>query len=550
MTRLFAPLRALATIALLTLVLAPVSLRPQTAAPPDTTAPTVIDSTRPRVNRTPVVVGGDTLFYIAERIGPFPPSARVRAVESRIRVLTRNPVREPPQISVFHGDRTSDLMIGDVVVMTVTDGDALAIGLPRAEAAERYARILDEAIREQAIATNWRAILLGAALTVFATSILFLILRFLRRFFPTFYATIRQRGPERLPSLRIQNLELVPKESIVETLVFLARAIRVLVTLVIVYFYVPLVLSFFPWTRDMATTWLDYVLTPVGVGFDAIIGYIPNLLFIVLIVLATRYLLRLIRLVFIGVEHGRISFKGFEADWAEPTYKIVRVFVLALAVVIIYPYLPRSDSTAFKGVGAFLALVVSLGSASAVGNLMAGTVMVYMRPFRVGDRVRIADTVGDVIEKTLLVTRVRTNKNEEITIPNALVLGSHIVNYSNSARKGELILHTTVTIGYDVEWRRVHEALISAAKGVARIQDDPAPFVLQRSLDDHSVAYELNAYTADAQSMMRTYSELHQGIQDRCAESGIEILSPLYAATRDGNASTIPVRSAGGGDDS
>lgn len=550
MNRGLVRIEPLVLIALAVLVQAPASIGAQTTAPVDTGSRAVPDTTSPAVARMPVVVGGDTLFYIAERIGPFPPEARVRAVQSRLRVLTRNPVREPPDIEVFHGDRTSDLMVGDVVVMTVTDGDAGAVGLPRTEAAERYARILDAAIREQAIATNWRAILLGAALTVLATSILFLILRFLRRFFPTFYATLRQRGPERLPSLRIQNLELVPKERIVETLVFLARAIRVLVTLVVVYFYVPLVLSFFPWTRGMATTWLDYLLTPVGVGFDAIIGYIPNLLFIVLIVFATRYLLRLIRLVFIGVEHGRISFRGFESDWAEPTYKIVRVFVLALAVVIIYPYLPRSDSTAFKGVGAFLALLVSLGSASAVGNLMAGTVMVYMRPFRIGDRVRIADTVGDVIEKTLLVTRVRTNKNEEITIPNALVLGSHIVNYSNSARKGELILHTTVMIGYDAEWRRVHEALIAAANGVKTIQAEPAPFVLQRSLDDYSVAYELNAYTADAQTMLGTYSELHQGIQDQCAEAGIEILSPLYAATRDGNASTIPARPDSGGQSS
>jgi small-conductance mechanosensitive channel len=172
---------------------------------------------------------------------------------------------------------------------------------------------------------------------------------------------------------------------------------------------------------------------------------------------------------------------------------------------------------------------------------MAGTVMVYMRPFKLGDRVRIADTVGDVIEKTLLVTRVRTNKNEEISIPNALVLGSHIVNYSNSAREGKLILHTTVTIGYDVDWRRVHEALISAATDLEAIQEDPTPFVLQKSLDDYSVTYELNAYTDDAQRMSRSYSELHQSIQDRCSEAGIEILSPLYAATRDGTPSTIPL---------
>lgn len=518
----------------------PDSLAPESSVATDTLR-TAADTLGPKAaHRVPVVVAGDTLFYIAERIGPFPPAARVRALESRFRSLTRDPVRRPGEISVFHGEKTSDLMIGDLVVMTVTAGDAAAVGLTRQEAAERYARIVDQALREQAIATNWRAILMGVALTALATAILVFLLRFLQRFFRRLYRTIRDRGPERLPSLRIQNLELVPKSQIVETLLLGARAMRVLITIVLLYFYVPLVLSFFPWTRRLATHWLDYVLTPIDVGTTAIVSYLPNLLFIAVIILVTRYLLRLVHLVFLGIEHDRIRFRNFHPEWAEPTYKITRVFIVALAVIVTIPYLPQSESVAFKGVGAFLALLISLGSASAVANLMAGTVMTYMRPFKLGDRVRIADTVGDVIEKTLLVTRVRTNKNEEISIPNSLVLGSHIINYSNSAREGKLILHTTVTIGYDVDWRRVHEALISAASEIEVIREDPPPFVLQKSLDEYSVAYELNVYTANAQRMMRTYSELHQNIQDRCAEAGIEILSPFYAATRDGNASTIP----------
>ncbi len=511
-----------------------------TSAVVDTLGATVDTLSIDAADRVPVVVGGDTLFYIAERIGAFPPAARVRALESRFRSLTRDPIRRPGEISVFHGEKTSDLMIGDLVVMTVTPGDAAAVGLTRQEAAERYARIVDEALREQAIATNWRAILMGVGLTALATAILVFLLRFLQRFFRRLYTTIRERGPERLPSLRIQNLDLLPKGQVVETLLLGARATRVLITLALLYFYVPLVLSFFPWTRSLATHWLDYVLTPVDVVTSAIVSYLPNLLFIAVIILATRYLLRLVHLVFQGLEHERIRFQGFHPEWAEPTYKLTRILIVALAVIVTIPYMPQSESTAFKGVGAFLALLISLGSASAVANVMAGTVMVYMRPFNVGDRVKIADTVGDVIEKTLLVTRVRTNKNEEIAIPNSLVVGSHLINYSNSAREGKLILHTTVTIGYDVDWRRVHEALISAATETDFIKEDPTPFVLQKSLDDYSVVYELNAYTDNAKRMARTYSELHQNIQDRCAEAGIEILSPLYAATRDGNATTIP----------
>jgi hypothetical protein len=320
-----------------------------TAAAGDTLATADTLSAQLSEDRVPVVVGGDTLFYIAERIGPFPPVARVRAIESRFRSLTRDPVRQPGEISVFHGEKTSDLMIGDLVVMTVTEGDAAAAGLTRQEAAERYARIVDEALHEQAIATNWRAILMGVGLTALATVILVLLLRFLQRFFPRIYVMIRERGPERLPSLRIQSLELVPKGKIVETLLLAAKAMRVLITIALLYFYVPLVLSFFPWTRRLASHWLDYILTPIDVVTTAIVSYLPNILFIAVIILATRYLLRLVRLVFMGMEHERIRFRGFHPEWAEPTYKLARIFIIALAVIVTIPYLPQSESTAFKG---------------------------------------------------------------------------------------------------------------------------------------------------------------------------------------------------------
>jgi small-conductance mechanosensitive channel len=219
---------------------------------------------------------------------------------------------------------------------------------------------------------------------------------------------------------------------------------------------------------------------------------------------------------------------------------VVGVLVIVMAVILIWPLLPASDTPQFRGVAAFLGLLLSLGSASAVANVVGGVVMVYMRPFQIGDRVRIADTMGDVVEKTLLVTRIRTPKNVEVTIPNSMVLGSHLVNYSTTAREGGLILHTTVTLGYELPWRQVHDVLTSAALKTAAILPEPRPFVLQTALNDHHVSYELNAYTDDPGRMGGTYSELHQNIQDACAAAGIEILSPLYAATRDGSEVSIP----------
>jgi small-conductance mechanosensitive channel len=214
-------------------------------------------------------------------------------------------------------------------------------------------------------------------------------------------------------------------------------------------------------------------------------------------------------------------------------------------LVIIFPYLPGSDSPAFKGVSVFLGVLLSLGSSSAINNIIAGLVITYMRPFKIGDRIRIGETVGDVIEKSMLVIKVRTIKNEEITVPNSTVLSSNTTNYSAMAEGTGLILHTTVTIGYDVPWRDMHAALLKAADRTELILKEPAPFVLQTSLDDFYVSYQLNAYTRAASQQVQVYSDLHRHILDSCAEAGIEIMSPHYRAMRDGNASTIPPAGTG-----
>lgn len=237
---------------------------------------------------------------------------------------------------------------------------------------------------------------------------------------------------------------------------------------------------------------------------------------------------------------GGITFPGFYHEWADPTYRIVRFLVIAFAAIAIFPYIPGSTSAAFQGVSVFLGVLLSLGSAGAVSNTVAGVIITYMRPFQIGDRVKIADTFGDVMEKTLLVTRVRTIKNVLITIPNSMVLGSHLVNYSSSAKDPGLILPTSVTIGYDAPWKTVHELLISAARATTHILGKPEPFVLQTSLDDFYVTYELNAYTRQPNLMASIYAELHQNIQNKFNEAGVEIMSPHYAQIRDGNKITIP----------
>lgn len=377
-------------------------------------------------------------------------------------------------------------------------------------------------------------------LALTATAMLVLVLRVISKTFPKVVARLDSWRGTQIRSLYIQKVEILPADRITNILITLVRYVHVAAVLVMLYLYISLVFSFFPLTKALAAKLFGYAVSALKVVWQAFVSYLPNLFLIAVIVFVARYVIKLVRFIFTEIRKGTITVPGFYRDWAEPTYKIVRLLVIALAAVMIFPYFPGSASPAFQGISIFFGVLISLGSTSVVANVVAGVVLTYMRAFDIGDRVQIADTVGDVEGKTLLVTRIRTIKNVDITIPNAMVLASHIINYSSLAQGSALILHTTVTIGYDVPWRKVHELLISAARATQHILEEPAPFVLQTSLDDFYVSYELNAYTDKPNMMATIYSELHQNIQDKFNEAGVEIMSPHYTALRDGQQTTIP----------
>lgn len=236
----------------------------------------------------------------------------------------------------------------------------------------------------------------------------------------------------------------------------------------------------------------------------------------------------MLRLFFAGVETGTATFAGFDREWAWPTYRIVRVFVIAFAVVVAYPYVPGSGSAAFQGVSIFLGVVFSLGSTSVIANIIAGYAMIYRRAFKVGDRIKIDEHVGDVVERRLLVTRLRSPKNEEVVVPNSIILNSSVINYSALAAQGGLILHTTVGIRYETPWRQVEAMLLMAAERTPGLLKQPPPFVLKKSLGEFCVTYEINAYCDQPSSMGPLYSALHQNILDVFNEYGVQIMTPAY----------------------
>ena len=307
-----------------------------------------------------------------------------------------------------------------------------------------------------------------------------------------------------------------------------------------IYIALPILFGIFPWTKNFASTLIGYIINPVTKIATGLWNYLPSLITIIVIIFIFRYILKGIHFLKTEIEKEKLKIPGFYPDWANPTYQIVRILVFAFMIIVIFPYLPGSDSPVFRGVSVFLGFLFTFGSAGSLSNIIAGLILTYMRLFKIGDRVKIGEVTGDVIEKSLLVTRVRTIKNEIISIPNSTVMSSHTINYSSDAPDKGLIIHTTVTIGYDVPWRDMHKALIDAAIKTELVLKDPPPFVLQTSLDDFYVSYQVNAYIRDANKQAVIYSDLHQNIQDTCNERGIEILSPHFIYARDGNASTIP----------
>jgi small-conductance mechanosensitive channel len=389
-------------------------------------------------------------------------------------------------------------------------------------------------------AFNIKPILAGLLLAVMISAAAFALLKALFSFFNSFdKKTTKWRGTF-IKSVKVKNLEILSDERIVEGVRLFIKIGRFFSFILISYLYITFLFSLFKFTKTWASKLFGYIVSPLSSIILSFINYLPSLFTIAVIIFITRYVIKFIKFAFGEIEHGTVTFAKFPAEWAEPTFKIVRFLVIVFAAIVIFPYLPGSKSPVFQGISIFIGVLFSLGSTSAIGNIVGGVVITYMRPFKIGDRVKIADTIGDIVEKNLLITRIRTIKNVDITIPNSMVLGSHIINYSSSAKDKGLILHTTVTIGYDAPWRKVHELLKNAAYATENILREPLPFIFQTALDDFYVHYELNVYTDKPNIMAKIYSDLHQNIQDKFNEGGVEIMSSHYSTIRDGNQVTIP----------
>lgn len=499
-----------------------------------------IDSLRKVTPGVPVVVDGDTLFYLYAKRGGLSPQERAQVTASKIEELGKKFNLRPDSVYMDSTDIVTDLMYGNKVIISFTDQDGLWANCSRSQLAAKERLVIIQKLQQlQETHGAWQ---MGKRILYFILVLVgqYLLFRGTNWLYRKLKLRIGKLKDTRLKAISIQDYELLDTQKQVNLLIFLANIGRYIVMGLQLLITVPLLFAIFPQTKSLAYTIFSYIWNPIKSILLGIVDYIPNLFTIVVIYYAVRYLVRGLRYLASEIESGRLKIHGFYPDWAVPTYHICRFLLYAFMLAMIYPYLPGSKSGVFQGISVFVGLIISLGSSTVIANVIAGMVITYMRAFKIGDRIKLNETTGDVVEKTPLVTRIRTPKNELVTIPNSFIMSSHTVNYSASARDYGLIIHSEVTIGYDAPWRKVHQLLINAALATSGVQATPEPFVLETSLSDYYPVYQVNAYVVEVDKLMQIYSALHQNIQDKFNEAGVEIMSPHYFAMRDGNESTIP----------
>lgn len=488
----------------------------------------------------PVIVNGRVLWRITEGREAATATERTVRLSDRLDAIAKNPFRPDVEVTIADTDQGTEIAVAGEVVHTVSDQDALANNRGRQELAQQRAALIRATLAEARVTYNTEAILRDAFAALITIAVLVVLLWLVNLLYYRWHKQLNakltpQEGTGALQQAGIYQSGLL--KSIALTLLAVGRLVAWFILIVVLF---PLTLGFIPYTRPLYDQLREFVLTPLAVYWEGFLAYVPNLFFIGIIALLTWGLIRLLRAFFQEIKSGAIRLASIDPEWADLTFNLLMVLLIVLAVIIAFPYLPGSGSPAFQGITIFIGLLITLSSSSAISNVIAGIILTYTGAFHDGDRVDVGGTVGDVIEKRLLTTRLRTTKNVEVSVPNSVALSHSVLNYSAMARGRGLILHTQVTIGYDAPWQQMHQFLIDAAKATPEILHDPAPYVYQTALNDYNVTYEINAYTHEASLMTSTMSALHENIQNEFNAAGVEIMSPAFTALRDGNQITLP----------
>jgi small-conductance mechanosensitive channel len=487
-----------------------------------------------------VLLDGKPLFVV-------PSSQRTQTRQDRAQQVSK-------QIQAVAGDRSlgldklqlrevpaleeTEIVAGNKVIISLSEQDAQTVGKSRGIIAREYMEVIKEALATHRQEYAPGKMLEGAAKSGAATLVLLLGLRILN----WLYRLLRLRSDSfygfPLPTIRLGRREVIHPEQIKQLTGRLLIILRLVLSLGLISIYLNFVLASFPQTRSISVGILDSVLSAIGQIFRGFFGYLPKLIFLVVLAWITFYAFKLVRFVFREIEEGGIVIQGFEPDWVTPTSRIAYFLLLAFVGIIAFPYLPGAGSDAFQGISIFLGILISFGSSSAITNMISGILLTYTRAFRIGDKVSVADVTGIVVEKGLMVTRLLTDANHYVSIPNGTVTASNVINYRIESQKEKglhppPILSLLVDLPFAVPWQQAHQIILEAARQSDLLLRDPPPLVLHHAFHPTHVTYELTASTDNYNDDTVIRSQLLQGIQERCEREGISLVIPRTYALPD-----------------
>ncbi len=454
------------------------------------------------------------------------PEVRAKRAHERLSRLTQNQMTQPIERvpGVIDGVAGMALRSGDIILFTVLASDLdPEEKLTLEQATDRAASRLAEALGTEEEQRRPMALFKGIALSVLATISAFFLLWLIQRT-TRFMVDRLQRGidcEEASATLRWARHGWLLVQR-------LAQLVMGILWLSVGYLWLTFVLSCFPLTHPLSEKLGSFLAGLFELLVTGMIHAVPGIVTVLAVLFVTKTLNDVLANFFDGVDAGRTQIPGLHRETVSATRRIVSIMVWGFGVAVAYPYIPLSNSDAFKGLSVMFGFMLTLGSAGIVNQLMSGLVLVYSRALSVGDFVDIGGTVGVVSEVGVLSTKIIDMRNEEVTIPNSVLIGNSIRNYSRLAGERGTLVSTKVTIGYDAPWRQVHAMLVAAAEQTPGLRSTPTPFVYQRGLADFYVEYELFAYMDKPLDRVPTLSALHGNIQDQFNLHGVQIMSPHF----------------------
>ena len=486
-----------------------------------------IDSLRQVTPGVPLVIEGDTLLYIYASLGGEDAAHRVESVARKVTQIGKSLKLTTDSMHIFESEYTADVMCGEVVLIRVSDLDGLWNGMSRHELAEQQMRILSVEIERLHADYGLKAKLTGLGWAVFLIVVQLLLFLLTARFV-RYLRRLVIDGLNVKP-LVVKGYELMNVHQEKRILLLLTRVLQIFLVVVQLFISLPLLFSIFPETEKFTWNMINYVWSPLRDMVISFVRYFPNIVKIIVIVYVVRWVLKGLHHLSDEISVGHLKIDRFYQDWAEPTYHIIRIFIIAFTVVVIWPLLPGSESGVFKGVSIFVAALFSLGSTTTIGNLISGIIITYMRPFLVGDYVRIGEQEGEVVEKNAFITRLKDIKGNVVTVPNNSILSQQTINFTAAVRDGKgSVVHSVFTFTYHVPRETVEAYLLEGAARTELIEKSPKPFVLYTALEDFYTRYEINGYTKATDKLFMVYSELHKNIVDVFHEHNLDPTSSHF----------------------